>query len=104
MRGLFLVGIALAVGGIVLGTVPVESAGSGCGSAFVPTSGFHDILVGSQGCSEVRSALLPWALSLLAMGTVLVIGAGLAVLRGACGKPNTANTGEKGEAAESPQA
>ena len=70
-RVLVLVGVAVALGGFVLGMVPVESAGSACGSSFVRGTEYHDALVGSMGCSDVRSAHLPWAWALITMGGVL---------------------------------
>lgn len=53
-RVLVLVGPAVTVCGLVLGLVPVESAGSECGSAFARSTAYHDALLGSLGCSEAR--------------------------------------------------
>ncbi|MFD6953687.1 MULTISPECIES: hypothetical protein [unclassified Nocardiopsis] len=72
---LVLFGCALVLGGFVLGIVPVESAGSDCGPSFASDRGFSDALVGSVGCSEVRSAHLPWAWSMITMGVVVAVGA-----------------------------
>ncbi|GAB3213309.1 hypothetical protein GCM10027294_43660 [Marinactinospora endophytica] len=73
-RILIVVGAALAVGGLVLGLVPLDHSGASCGSAFLGTSSMHDVLVGSQGCSAARSAVLPWAWALIAAGLVVGLG------------------------------
>ncbi|MFD3685388.1 hypothetical protein ACFWTE_11280 [Nocardiopsis sp. NPDC058631] len=71
---LVLIGAALAPGGFVLGTVPVEPAGSECGSSFALGTKYH-ALMGSVGCSAVRSAHLPWAWALITVGVVVAAGA-----------------------------
>lgn len=73
-RVFVLVGSVLLMGGLTLGLTPVESAGSSCGSALVGSDSFYDALVGSTGCSEVRSAVLPWTSAFIVMGVGLAAG------------------------------
>ncbi|MDE3723384.1 hypothetical protein PWG71_18480 [Nocardiopsis sp. N85] len=65
---LVVIGLALALGGLALGSVPVNHRGIDCASSFARYPNEDD------GCTEIRSQHVPWAWALMTTGVVIAFG------------------------------
>jgi hypothetical protein len=73
----FRVGLAVLSAGLVLGFIPLWVEGSSCGSAFRANP--HDPALGSlsfEWCTDRRTSLRPFSLTLLAVGALVTCLAG----------------------------
>ncbi|WP_146159627.1 hypothetical protein [Allonocardiopsis opalescens] len=67
-RVVIVVGVALIIGGLVMGLVPSEPS-EGCGSAFAPSTSLL------SACSGPGAGVLQHAVAAIAVGVMLVVGA-----------------------------